>query len=354
MLTHRALIANHRQLDGIEPRIVGPNDIVLLALPLFHAFGLNSSLGAVAWHGACGVLVERYDPVESLSLIARHQVSVVAAVPQMYVGWSLLPDLGESLASVRVAVSGAAPLDPATGQRFMEATRHPVFQGYGLTETSPVLTTSLASPVPKSKSIGRPIPEVEIMLRASDGSEIARVDSSGLVASAVGDPDEDEFADEPGTDPGEIVVRGPNLFSGYWPDGSGGPDADGWWATGDVAYADTDGDLFLVDRLDELILVSGFNVYPHEVELVLAAYPGVAEAAVVGVEHPYTGRAVKAYVVLGEGVAASTDDLVAHCERSLARFKCPDVIEFVPQLPHSATGKVRKRMLGGDPLGGHA
>jgi long-chain acyl-CoA synthetase len=192
------------------------------------------------------------------------------------------------------------------------------------------------------------------MLRASDGSEIARVDSSGLVASAVGDPDEDEFADEPGTDPGEIVVRGPNLFSGYWPDGSGGPDADGWWATGDVAYADTDGDLFLVDRLDELILVSGFNVYPHEVELVLAAYPGVAEAAVVGVEHPYTGRAVKAYVVLGEGVAASTDDLVAHCERSLARFKCPDVIEFVPQLPHSATGKVRKRMLGGDPLGGHA
>jgi long-chain acyl-CoA synthetase len=346
MLTHRALIANHRQLDGVEPKIVGPADVVLLALPLFHAFGLNSSLGAVAWHGACGVLVERYDPVESLSLIARHQVSVVAAVPQMYVGWSLLPELGESLASVRVAVSGAAPLDPATGRRFLDATRHPIFQGYGLTETAPVLTTSLASPVPKPNSIGRPIPEVEVMLRSADGSEIARVDTSGLLMTAESDPE--DFDDEPGTDPGEIVVRGPNLFSGYWPNGAGGPDAGGWWATGDVAYADADGDLFLVDRLDELILVSGFNVYPHEVELVLAAFPGVAEAAVVGVEHPYTGRAVKAYVVLAEGVAASSDDLVAHCERSLARFKCPDVIEFVPQLPHSATGKVRKSMLGGD------
>jgi long-chain acyl-CoA synthetase len=346
MLSHRALIANHRQVDGVRPPIVTTGDVVLLALPLFHAFGLNSGLGAVAWHGACGVLAERFDPAETLGLIARHQVSVVAAVPQMYVAWSLLPELGESLASVRVAVSGAAPLDAGAARRFLEATRHPVFEGYGLTETSPVVTTALASPVPKSGSIGRPIPQVEVKLVAADGSEIARVGPDGLIASDEFDDDfDDDAGGVPGTDPGEIVVRGPNLFSGYWPDGSGGPGADGWWATGDVAYADADGDLFLVDRLGELILVSGFNVYPHEVELVVAAHPGVVEAAVVGVEHPYTGQAVKAFVVLAPGAAASADDLIAHCERNLARFKCPSVIEFVAELPHSATGKVRKGKL---------
>jgi long-chain acyl-CoA synthetase len=343
MLPHRALVANHEQLEQISPPIVDRSDVVLLALPLFHALGLNASLGAVAWHGACGVLSERFDPADTLRLIARHQVSVVVAVPQMYVAWSLLPDLGESLASVRVAVSGAAPLEPAAARRFLDTTRHPVFEGYGLTETAPVVTSALASPVPKAGSIGRPIPGVEVKLVASDGSEIARIGADGLIDAELSDDLED--AGTPGTDPGEIVVRGPNLFQGYWPDRRGGPDAEGWWATGDVAYADADGDLFLVDRLGELILVSGFNVYPHEVELVLAAHPAVAEAAVVPVEHPYTGQAVKAYIVLEPGAEASADDLIAHCERNLARFKCPNVIEFVPALPHSATGKVLKGTL---------
>jgi long-chain acyl-CoA synthetase len=339
MLSHGALVANHVQLEQIVPPIVSEGDVVLLALPLFHAFGLNTCLGAVAWHGACGVLAERFDPVDTLALIARHQVSVVVAVPQMYVAWSLLPDLGESLASVRVAVSGAAPLEPAAARRFLEAARHPIFEGYGLTETAPVLTSSLASPVPKSGSVGRPIPGVTVKIVGADGAEIARVTADGLVESEL------DEADTPGTDPGEVVVRGENLFRGYWPDGRDGPDAEGWWPTGDVAYADADGDLFLVDRLGELILVSGFNVYPHEVELVLAAHPAVAEAAVVGKAHPYTGQTVKAYVVLHPGVNTSAEDLIAHCEQNLARFKCPTVIEFVPSLPHSATGKVLKGSL---------
>lgn len=344
MLTHRALIANHRQLEQVEPAIVGPGDVVLLSLPFFHAFGLNSGLGAIAWHGACGVLVERFDPTETVTLVDRHQVSVLTAVPQMYVAWSLLPDLGERMDSVRVAVSGAAPLDPETARRFLEASRHPIFQGYGLTETSPVVATALGSPVPKVGSIGRPLPQIEVKLVAGDGGEIARLGASGLVSAVVDDFD-DDAGGVPGTDPGEVFVRGANLFSGYWPDGADGPDAHGWWATGDVAYADADGDLFLVDRLGELILVSGFNVYPREVELVLDGHPAVAESAVVGVASPYTGEAVKAFVVLrGE---ATMEELVAHCERNLARFKCPSVIEFVPQLPHSATGKVRKGSLRG-------
>jgi long-chain acyl-CoA synthetase len=338
MLSHRALIANHEQLAAIEPPIVRADDTVLLVLPLFHAYGLNSGLGAVAFHGACGVLIERFDPADSRDAIARHHVTTVLGVPSMFVGWSLLGDLDEAMSSVRVAVCGAAPIDPATAARFTESTRHPVFVGYGLTETAPVLTSTLASPVPRIGSIGRPIPQVELRL-VGPGGEI--VDGDG--------DDEDAFGFEapgsPGTDPGEIVVRGPNLFSGYWPDGRDGPDADGWWATGDVAYADADGDLFLVDRLGELILVSGFNVYPHEIELVLVAHPGIADAAVVGVPHPYTGQTVKAYVMREPGTEATIEEIMRHCERNLARFKCPTSVEFVSRLPYSPTGKVRKSEL---------
>jgi long-chain acyl-CoA synthetase len=345
MLSHRALMANHEQIARIEPAVVGPDDVVLLSLPLFHAYGLNSGLGAVAYHGATGVLVERFDPADALGIIARHHVTALLGVPSMYVGWALLTDAGwsagEAMASVRVAICGAAPLDPVIAGRFTEATRHPVFVGYGLTETAPVLTSTLASPLPKAASVGRPIPGVELRLVGPDGTVVW---PNGQVD--VGDQDDFDL-DLPagGTDPGEIVVRGANLFSGYWPDGRGGPDSDGWWATGDIAYADADGDLFLVDRLGELILVSGFNVYPHEVEQVLSTHPGIAEAAVVGLPHPYSGQTVKAYVVRTSGGDVTAEEVLGHCERNLARFKCPTAIEFVDRLPHSATGKVRKTLL---------
>lgn len=344
MLTHQALIANHVQLAQADPPVITSADTVLLGLPLFHAFGLNAGLGAVAWHGACGVLAERFDPDESLELIARHQVTVIAAVPQIFAAWGRLPDPGPRLASVRIAVSGAAPLGAETARRVRELTGHQVYEGYGLTETAPVLTTNLVSPVPKAGSVGRPIPGVEIKLVAADGTDVAHVTAAGLVADASVDEDE-EWDGLPGTDPGQVVARGANLFSGYWPDGADGPDADGWWATGDVAYADHDGDLFLVDRLGELILVSGFNVYPHEIEIVLSAFSGVQEAAAVGIDHPLTGQAVKAFVVIAEGAQVSAADLTAHCERNLARFKCPREIEFVEHMPHTATGKVRKTSL---------
>ena len=241
------------------------------------------------------------------------------------------------------AVSGGAPLPAEVARRYQEAPGSVIHQGYGLTETAPVLTTSLASPVAKLGSIGRPIPGVAVRLVASDGTVVASVSAAGLVAGLVDDFD-DDAGGAPGTDPGEIVVAGDNLFLGYWPDRSGGPDEDGWWPTGDVAYADEDGDLFLVDRLGELILVSGFNVYPREVEQVLLAHPGVAEAAVVGVPDPRSGEAVLAYVVpSGEGARQlSVDDLALHCGRSLARYKCPSAFEVVAELPHTAIGKVRR------------
>jgi long-chain acyl-CoA synthetase len=135
------------------------------------------------------------------------------------------------------------------------------------------------------------------------------------------------------------------LFSGYWPTGEGGPDDEGWFRTGDIAYADSDGDLFLVDRTRELILVSGFNVYPREVEDVLLDHDAVDEVAVIAAPHPYTGETVKALVVPASGSSPSVDELIDHAAARLARFKCPTVIEFVEKLPHSLTGKVAKGRL---------
>jgi long-chain acyl-CoA synthetase len=256
--------------------------------------------------------------VETLTLVRDRHVSNIVGAPPMFVAWSMLPDLEESLASVRLAVSGGAPLPPAVLSHVLETTGHHIFEGYGLTETAPVLTTTLCSEVAKPGSVGRPVPGVEVKILDAAGAEV----------------DED--------DTGELVVRGLNLFSGYWPDGKDGPDAQGWFRTGDIAYADPDGDLFLVDRTRELIIVSGFNVYPREVELVLETHPDVAEVAVIGVAHPYTGETVKALIVLRPGAAPTAEELIEHAAARLARFKCPTVIEFVATLPHSLGGKLAK------------
>jgi long-chain acyl-CoA synthetase len=321
MLSHRALLANLEQCAQIDPPATSPDDVVLLVLPLFHIYGLNAALGAVAYEAATGVLIERFDPVDTLEEVRRRHVTNLVGAPPMYVAWSMLPDVGDAFSSVRLALSGAAPLPSAVLHRVLDVTGHHVFEGYGLTETAPVLTTTLMSEVAKPNSIGRPVPGVELRLLDEQGQPV-----------------------EDG-DPGEIYARGGNIFSGYWPDGEGGPDADGWFATGDVAYLDDDGDLFLVDRRKELILVSGFNVYPREVEDVLATHPDIEEAAVLGVAHPYTGESVKALVVLRPGARLSAEDVIAHAAASLARFKCPTAVEFVTELPHSATGKVSKGRL---------
>ena len=201
-------------------------------------------------------------------------------------------------------------------------------QGYGLTEAAPVVTSTLCSAEPKPGSVGAALPGVEL----------------GLV-------DEDGRAPE-GEDGGEIRVRGENLFSGWWPDGADGPDAEGWYATGDVGFLDEDGDLFLVDRLKELVIVSGFNVYPTEVEDVVAEVDGVAEAAVIGVPDPDTGEAVVAYVRAATGSSYGPEDpadlverVQDHCATRLARFKQPAEVHVVERLPHTMTGKVARGRL---------
>ena len=270
MLTHRALIANIDQAAQVEPPMIHGDDVVLGVLPLFHVYGLNAVLGGVLRHRAKLVLVDRFEPQATLDLIDDEAVSVVPVAPPVFAYWLPEEHLKERLGPVRLVLSGSAPLSAELIEQFHEATGVPVHQGYGLTEASPIVTSTLCSRELQNGSVGAALPGIEIKLL-------------------------DEVGAEPeGDDPGEIWIRGDNMFSGYWPDGEGGPDAEGWWGTGDVGFLDASGDLFLVDRLKELVIVSGFNVYPIEVEEVIREVPSVADAAVIGVEDPMTGEAVVA------------------------------------------------------------
>ena len=321
MLTHGNLLANHEQM-GATKLAVGADDVILCVLPLFHIYALNVAMAYGLAQGGTLLLVERFDPVTSLGLIESGGATVIIGAPPMYVAWVNLPTIADhDLSGVRFAVSGAAPLPGEVLQRFSEGFGIPIWEGYGLTETSPVITSSAMDDEPRL-GVGRPLPQVELRL-VDDLGEPVR---SG--------------------DPGEVSVRGPNVFGGYWeqPEATAEALRDGWLRTGDIGYA-WEGHLHLIDRKRDLILVSGFNVYPREVEDVLYRHPKIAEAAVVGAPHPYTGECVKAVVVLADGVEATAEEIIAHCRESLARFKCPEVVEFTDELPRLPSGKILRRKL---------
>ena len=339
ILTSAALRANQEQCLAMSPPPVRSDDRVLLVLPLFHVYGLNAGFGLIAATGACAVLEESFDPVASLALMAAEEVTAVPGAPPMYQAWLAVAEatgsdaeLRRAFAAMRVASSGAAPLPEEIWTAMRDRAAVTVWEGYGLTEAAPVVASTLATGRAKPNCIGGPLPGIELELRDTATSD------SPAGEGADGDDDHLEG-------PGEIWVRGPNLFAGYWPDGADGPDADGWLGTGDLAYRDADGDLHLVDRRSDLILVSGFNVYPAEVERVLDAHPAVAESAVIGVPDPRTGAAVRAVVVLAPGEELTFEQLQEHAAGSLARYKVPTSVHFLPSLPHSLTGKVSRARL---------
>lgn len=323
MLTHANLLANLRQQMQV-PQSAREDDVFLLALPLFHIFGLNVTLGLLVMNGATGVLLDRFEPIASLRLISDRGVTVLFGAPTMYTAWVETPGVDQyDLSSVRLAISGAAPLEADVLRRFKELFGVDIWEGYGLTETSPTLTTNRMASEPRPLSVGFPLAEVELRIVGPDGEEVELGDT------------------------GEIIVRGPNVFQGYWkrPEETEAAFMDGWFRTGDVAVRDEEGYIYLVDRKRDLIIVSGFNVFPSEVEAAILENPKVADAAVVGVPHPYTGEAVKAFVVLEAGAEATPSELLSDVERRLARFKCPRVVEIVDELPHLMTGKVLRRAL---------
>jgi len=385
MLSHRALLSNVTQCAALRPAPVTPADTVLLALPLFHVYGLGPGLLQVANAGATAVLAGRFDAAESLAALSAHRVTTVVGVPTMYRAWLRLAtesprspsepttmpppgpgtvpphepatepphepateppherttepprepgamSLRAAFATVRLLTSGAAPLEASVAAAFADATGLGIYEGYGLTETGPVLTSTLVGGSPKPGSVGRPLPGVELRLVHPDGTPLG----------AGSDPDEDD-EDDHGT--GLVAARGPNLLTGYWPDAANGPDAEGWFRTGDVGYLDAVGDLHLVDRASDLIIVNGFNVYPHEVERVLLEHPAIAQAAVVGVPHELSGETVRAVLVLADGASLTRDELDAHCAYRLARYKIPTSVEVVAELPTTPTGKLARRAL---------
>lgn len=330
MLTHRALIANTEQIARLEPPAMSPGDICLGLLPMFHIYGLNCVLGQAVRQGATVVLVDGFDAAALLDLIVAEKISNVPLAPPVIAAWAGREGLRDKLAGVTTILSGASALDAELAESFRDSSGHEIEQGYGLTETAPVISTTHGSrrgadDLIKPGSVGRALPGIELRVVESGGADAA-----------------------PG-DPAEVWVRGDNLFSGYWPDGADGPDADGWYPTGDVGFLDADGDLTLVDRLRELVIVSGFNVYPFEVEDVIAEVPGVAQVAVVGLPDEETGEAVVAFVVPDKDATgderALVESIEAHCRTRLARFKQPRRSIVVTGLPHSATGKVAKGRL---------
>jgi long-chain acyl-CoA synthetase len=330
MLPHRALLANVEQAASLSPPPLDSSDRVLGVLPLFHVYGLNAVLGQALRQQACVVLAERFDPEAALALIGRESLTNVPIAPPALASWAARDDLGRRFSGVRTVLSGASPLAVEVAERFAAATGLVVHQGYGMTEAAPVVTTTLGNrpgpaATPKPGSVGRALPGVEIRI----------VDEAGRDVEDKG--------------PGEIWVRGDNLFCGYWPAGENGPGPDGWYATGDVGYLDPDGDLFLVDRLKEIVIVSGFNVYPVEIEEAIGEVAGVAEVAVVGVADAEGVERVVAYVVADPDAWVRADrlaaDVRAHCEQRLAPFKRPRDVHVVDELPHAVSGKVAKGRL---------
>ncbi len=327
MLSHRALLANLQQIGRIEPPLVTDTDVALVPLPLFHVFGLNAGLGLALHSRATLVTSERFDPVAALDLVRSEKVTVLLGAPAMFAALAAQPGVMQALAGVRFALSGSAPLSAELVGRYAEF-GVALHEGYGLSETAPVVTLNAIDAKgrarighPVAGSIGVPIPGVDVALLDVDG-----------------EPVDDG-------DPGQLAVRGANLFSGYWPDGADGPDPDGWFVTGDIAYADGAGQLFLVGRETEMVLVNGFNVYPAEVEAVLRGCADVAEVAVVGVPDTTTGEAVRAYLVPVRGGHVDADAVLADAARSLARFKLPTQVQIVDSLPVTVTGKVKKWQL---------
>ncbi len=318
MLSHANLAWAQAAVCEDSPDGLGPDDVALAVLPFSHIFGLNVILLALLRQGGRVVLQRRFDVADSLDLCRRHGITVLGGAPPMWRQWSIVDSATDAFSTVRIAASGAAALPVSVFEDMQERHGITIEEGYGLTETSPIVTSSRGDA--KAGSVGR----------AADGIEMLLVEDDGLPVD-VGDA-------------GEIVVRGPGIFQGYFDDTEATEAVltpDGWFWTGDVGVLDEDGRLYIVDRIKDIIIVSGFNVYPAEVENVLLEHPDVRGAVVVGTIHLDTGEAVVAHVS-GD---VDTDELDRHARANLSRYKCPTAYHLVDELPVAPTGKKIRREL---------
>jgi long-chain acyl-CoA synthetase len=333
MLTHYNIFANVIQQECWGHRSVRreDNNIYLLVIPYFHIYGFTVGMMAGTWLGAQQVLIPKYDVEALLAAIRDYRPTYFPAVPTIYISLLNHPKAREyGIDKVRVFNCGSAPMPVEVIEQFERMTGGTLNEGYGLSEASPVTHSTPTLARRKPGSIGLPLPDTDIKI----------VDlETGTREVAIGEE-------------GELCISGPQVMKGYWnrhDETSIALRADDegrtWLYTGDIARMDEDGYSYIVQRKKDMIIVSGFNVYPSEVEGVLYTHPAVMEAGVIGLPDKYRGEVVKAFVVLKSGQTATADELIEHCRGGLAEFKVPCRIEFRESLPKTAVGKILHRVL---------
>ena len=335
MLTHRNLLANLAQAQAwIGGTVAAGKEVVITALPLYHIFSLTANCLTFLPLGATNVLIPNPRDIPAfIKELGRHRFTVITGVNTLFNALLNHPDFARlDFSALKISLGGGMAVQQAVAERWKAATGCTLVEAYGLTETAPAVTLNPLDLPAFNGSIGLPLPSTEVVIRDATGRAVP-------VGGA-----------------GELCVRGPQVMAGYWnrPDETAGVmSADGFLHTGDIATLDARGFVYIVDRMKDTILVSGFNVYPNEVEGVLALHPGVREVAVVGVADDKSGEAVKAFVVRRDAALAA-EALVAHCRQSLAAYKVPHQFEFRDELPKTNVGKILRRALRENPYNQHS
>jgi len=326
MLTHGNLSKQVQQVGAWFPTF-DSNEIMLGALPFFHVFGLTTAMNLAIYLGWGDILVPKPQPEPLIQAIRKFKPTFVPLVPTMYIGILNHPHIDNiDLTSIKGCFSGSAPLPLEVIRDFESKTGAVIVEGYGLTESSPVTHVNpFSGGKRKVGSIGIPISDTECRI-------VDLVDGN---------------TDVPVGEPGEILVKGPQVMKGYWnrPDETASTLTDGWLHTGDIGKMDEEGYFYIVDRKKDMILSGGLNVYPRDIEEVFYENPKVQEAAAIGIPHPSRGESVKVFVALKEGETATQEELIEYCKDKIAKFKLPTEIEFRNELPKTNVGKILKKDL---------
>ncbi len=326
-LTHRNLVANTLQVREWFTQAKEGEEVCLTALPLFHSYGMTTCMNMGIYLAATLVLIPNPRDLDHiLKAIDKHHPTAFPGVPTMYVAINNHPHLAKyNLQSIRACISGAAGLPSEVQTKFQELTGASLVEGYGLSEASPVTHANPLFGENRLGTVGVPLPDTDC--------RIADIET-GIRELGPGET-------------GELVVSGPQVMKGYWnkPQETAHLLREGWLHTGDVAVMDQDGYFKIVDRVKDMIIAGGFNIYPRDIEDVLYEHPAVLEAAVAGISDPYRGETVKAFVVLKPGATATADEIIAFARQHLAPFKVPRLVEFRQSLPKSLVGKILRREL---------
>jgi len=326
-LNHRNLVANTEQYKAFMHEALPPGEtVVVTALPLYHIFALMVNFICTFSRGAENWLVTNPRDMDGfVEILKQARCTFITGVNTLYGGLTAHPRIKEvDFSRLRSAVGGGTTVMPVTSARWKALTGSDILEGYGLSETSPVLTINPPGQESFSATVGLPLPSTDIKLLDDNGREVATGEA------------------------GEICAKGPQVMRGYWekPEANAAAfTSDGYFRTGDIGVFDAKGYLKIVDRKKDMVLVSGFNVYPNEVEAVVAACPGVLECACVGVPDEKTGEAVRLFVVRAANATLTEAQLVAHCKGELASYKVPKQVRFVDALPKSTVGKILRKDL---------